>query len=93
MAELRQSARFNDEALQAPLEGLVIFGRVGAHGTRPISGARSVAGRQVLLNGHRLVEIGVTGQVGDAEAPLAQHLDDLVPQQPRPGGERVTELF
>jgi hypothetical protein len=65
--------RASRELPQAVAEGLGVLGGVGQHG-----GAVAVAGGglpgQVLLDGHPGLQVGVPGQVGDAEpARLAQH--------------------
>ena len=89
--ELRQRPGLLLEALGAVGE-LLGFGVHGHRHRRPDAGG-DVIGHE-LLDGHLGVQLGVQGQIGDAEAALAQHpADDVAAVQHGPGPQGHGEFF
>src|SRR5262245_2170213 len=87
MIELRQKARFVDEAAQADLEDFAIArggGRYAHAGT-----AARERGRQILLERDFALEDTIVREIHDAEAALADEADNLELVQARAHGERV----
>jgi len=83
-ASVRASSR---ETLAAPGELLgQIQGARQDH--RPIL-AQSERSREVLLDRDLAVELGVAGEIGDAEATLAEHRDQLIAVQQRAGSQHA----
>ena len=77
--ELDQVTRFTKESLQAPAVQIVSL-----HGQlrrRTFSGLGDQCTRHVFLDGDLVIEIGISGQVDDAEATAAQYPLDAVPVQ------------
>ena len=83
VAEGGQGAAFDQEAVQSALVAIAVARGVGRHGLA--RGAEGDLLGQVLLDGHARVEVDVGGQVGDAEATLAQHAVDAVFVQAKAG--------
>ena len=75
MLELRQHARFVDEALEAGAERLGEFLRTNFHGS--LADPCSQLRRHVLLDRDAAIEQGVHGFVDDAEAAFADHTRHL----------------
>jgi len=76
MPEAGQGARLFEEALQALGEVLGVMVRPGTHAA-VVAAAGELRG-QVFLDRDVSVEMNVGGQVGDAEAALAEHRLDPV---------------
>ena len=82
----RRNVRIADELRQGPGFLLEPFGAVGellgfgvhGHGHRCPDAGGDVIGHE-LLDGDLGVQLGVQGQIGDAEAALAQHPADDIP--------------
>ncbi len=75
-----------DEAFAAPVEILGNLGRARQHrGAVLADGERD---RQVFLDRHLAIELRIARAIGDAEAALAQHGQDLVAADGAARGER-----
>jgi hypothetical protein len=87
MAELRERARLVDEAAQPGLEG----GRepLGAHVHAVVAHAAREHRGHVLLDGHLALQRVVVRAVDDAEAALADHLQQFELVEPVAHAERV----
>jgi len=86
MVETGERPAFEQEALQPPPErlgassGMRTYGKTGiASGDFP---------RQVFLDRHRAVEVGVVGKVGDAKAAAAKKCQSRRSQEPGRYGTR-----
>ena len=71
MVKPGQGAGFIQEPGQAPV--VVLRVRIGMGHHRARFRARGKLHRQVFLDSHELVQVGVIGPVGDAEAPGPQY--------------------
>ena len=71
-----ERAALLDEAFAAPAEILGDLGRARQH--RGAVLAHGQRHRQIFLERHLAIELGVAGAIGDAEAALAEHAQDLV---------------
>jgi hypothetical protein len=87
MVELGQHPRLVDEAAQADVEGFALPLR--AHRHRGVLAARGEQGGHVLLERDLAMQRMVLGQVDDAEAALADQVDDLELAEPRADRQRV----
>ena len=87
MVEPGQRAGLVQKPGQAPV--VVLGVRIGMGHHRTGLRARGELHRQVLLNGHELVEVGIVCSVGDAEAPGAQHCIQTVFLKARAGRQGV----
>ena len=86
--EARQHPRLLKEAVQAPLEDILVGLRPRRH--RQAALADGAVRGQVFLDGDRDVEFGVPAQVGDAEAAGAEEAAQFELLQLRPFRERLT---
>src|SRR5437016_10496270 len=77
----RERARFLDEALQSP--AIAVPELVGPRPDRGILQSRRDVDGQVLLDRDALIEVGVLGEIGDAETALAEDALQYVPMQTR----------
>ena len=87
MAEARQGARLVEEALQPPFEIVLRAARAG--GDVGQLQAQGEIDRQVFLDRQLLVQGGVFGEIGDAEAAAAQHALDAILRQPKSRRQRL----
>ena len=71
-----ERAALFDEAVAAPAEILGDLGRARQHGGAVL--AHGQRHRQVFLERHIAIELGIAGPIGDAEAALAKHAQDLI---------------
>ena len=71
MVKPGQGAGLVQEPGQAPVVVLGICIGMGHHRARFRAGGK--LNRQVFLDGHELVQVGIVGPVGDAEPPSPQH--------------------
>ncbi len=77
VAEGRQGARFEQEAVQPDPVLFLVAAALGPDGGGLFVAHRQVVG-QVFLDRHLGVQVGIVRQVGDAEAADAQHALDAV---------------
>src|SRR5213592_4318858 len=87
MIEMRQQARFLDEAGPPRLERVRMPVRLWSH--RQVRPARSKKRRHVFLHRDPTIERVIMGQVDDAEAALADDVHELELVEPRPYGKRM----
>ena len=87
MVEPRKRAGFIQEPGQPPVVVLRVRIGMGYHCAR--LRARRKLHRQVFLDSHELVQVGVIGPVGDAEAPGAQDRIEAVLLKAGAGWEGV----
>ena len=87
MAEYREGLRLLQEALEAPV--VIVLVALGARPDRGLALADGELDRQVLLDRDVLLEVGVPGEIGDAEAARAQDRLDLVLVEPEAGRQGV----
>ena len=77
LVEMGEGPGFFEEAVQAVGELLAGWARIDGQADPIRRPAGAIAG-QILLDGQPQMEIVVPGQVGDAEAAMAQHPADAV---------------
>ena len=85
--ETRERLALVDEPAQTPVEVFLVLVRECPD--RTVFPAHGEVGRQVLLDGHLHLQVGVVCEVGNTESTLAQYALDFVPVDPEAGFERV----
>ena len=74
-----EGLRLGDKTVESPAEGIDLRIRHRHH--RAIMGTYCQVGRQKFLDRYFLIEIRVTGEVGDTESALTQDALDFIPVQ------------
>ncbi|MDJ0779804.1 MAG: hypothetical protein QNJ85_18180 [Gammaproteobacteria bacterium] len=91
MFEASQGLCFLQESLQPPAIDLGLIFRNWLHRFRRIPGRK--LDRQVFLDRDLVFQVGVVGEVGDAESALAENRLDFVPEQAGVRIKRIVMFF